>query len=62
LGFIVAFTGIGLISGPLVGSLLYFIGGYRFLFFSIGTIFIGFSFYVKAMFLAIIDSHILHYN
>ena len=39
-GYIEAVTGIGLILGPLLGSLLYAIGGYRFIFFSFGSIFI----------------------
>jgi MFS family permease len=40
IGYIEAVTGIGFILGPLLGSLLFYIGGYRFIFFSVGTLFI----------------------
>lgn len=49
-GYIEAVTGVGLILGPLIGSGLYSIGGYKFIFFSFGSLFIVFSSFVKAIF------------
>jgi len=40
MGYIEAVTGIGLILGPLIGSALYSIGGYNFIFYSFGLMFI----------------------
>ena len=40
MGYIEAVTGIGLILGPLFGSVLYSIGGYNFIFYSFGFMFI----------------------
>ena len=50
IGYIEAFQGIGLIVGPLIGSLLYSIGGYRFIFFTMGISFIISSFFIKSIF------------
>ena len=41
IGYIEAVTGIGFILGPLLGSLLFYIGGYRFIFFSVGILFVS---------------------
>ena len=49
-GYIEAVTGVGLILGPLLGSGLYSIGGYIFIFYSFGSIFLLFSFFVRAIF------------
>jgi MFS family permease len=49
-GYIEAVTGVGLILGPLLGSGLYALGGYVFIFYSFGSIFIGASFIVKHAF------------
>ena len=46
-GYIEAVTGVGLILGPLIGSFLYEIGGYRFIFFSFGSLFVFASFFIK---------------
>lgn len=40
IGYIEAVTGIGLIMGPIIGSTLYAFGGYRFIFYSFGSLFI----------------------
>ena len=40
IGYIEAVTGIGLILGPIIGSLLYALGGYKFIFYSFGLLFI----------------------
>ena len=49
-GYIEAVTGVGLILGPLIGSGLYSIGGYKFIFFSFGSLFIVFSAFIKGIF------------
>ena len=49
-GYIEAVTGVGLILGPLIGSFLYELGGYRFIFFSFGTLFVFASFFIKMVF------------
>jgi MFS family permease len=49
-GYIEAVTGVGLILGPLIGSGLYSLGGYVFIFYSFGSIFIFASFFVKSIF------------
>jgi len=49
-GYIEAVTGVGLILGPLIGSGLYALGGYRFIFFSFGGLFVVASFFIKAVF------------
>jgi len=56
IGYIEAVTGIGFILGPLLGSLLYYIGGYRFIFFSVGSLFIIMSQFVKCIFGSNIDA------
>ena len=54
-GFIEAVTGVGLIMGPLIGSFLYAIGGYQFIFYSFGFLFIIASAFVKGIFPESID-------
>lgn len=56
IGYIEAITGVGLILGPLIGSFLFSIGGYHFIFYSFGTFFIFFSFFVKLIFGEELDS------
>lgn len=55
IGYIEAVTGVGLILGPLIGSGLYALGGYLFIFYAFGSIFIVFSFFVKMVFDESID-------
>ena len=54
-GYIEAVASIGLISGPLLGSLLYSLGGYTFTFYSFGGIFLLFSLFIKSIFPQDID-------
>ena len=54
-GYIEAVTGVGLIMGPLLGSFLYALGGYQFIFWVFGGIFIVFSFFIKCIFNSEID-------
>ena len=49
-GYIEAVTGVGLIMGPLIGSFLFAIGGYKFIFYSFGFLFLISSFFIKAIF------------
>lgn len=49
-GYIEAVTGVGLILGPLIGSFLYAVGGYKFIFLSFGSLFILSSFFIKNIF------------
>lgn len=49
-GYIEAVTGVGLILGPLIGSVLYSIGGYLFIFYAFGSMFLVFSFFIKTVF------------
>jgi MFS family permease len=49
-GYIEAVTGIGLILGPIIGSLLYALGGFTFTFFIFGSIFIIAGLFVKLIF------------
>ena len=56
IGYIEAVTGVGLIIGPLVGSALYSIGGYRFAFCVYGAIFFFCSTLIKSVFSDAIDS------
>ena len=55
-GYIEAVTGVGLIMGPLIGSGLYALGGYLFIFYAFGSLFIVFSFFIKSIFDDKIDS------
>lgn len=55
-GYIEAVTGVGLILGPLIGSGLYSIGGYQFIFFSFGSFFIVFSAFIRCIFDEKIDN------
>jgi len=54
-GYIEAVTGVGLILGPLIGSALYSIGGYLFIFYSFGSLFVVFSLFIKCIFDAKVD-------
>lgn len=54
-GYIEAATGIGLILGPLIGSGLYSIGGYHFIYNFFGSSFVVFSFFIKVIFNEEID-------
>lgn len=54
-GYLEAVSAIGLIMGPLIGSILYAIGGYRFTFYAYGIGFIIISVFVKKMFHKRID-------
>jgi DHA1 family multidrug resistance protein-like MFS transporter len=55
-GYIEAVTGVGLIMGPLIGSGLYALGGYLFIFYAFGSLFIVFSFFIKSIFDDSIDT------
>jgi MFS family permease len=55
-GYIEAVTGVGLIMGPLIGSFLFAIGGYKFIFYSFGFLFLISSFFIKAIFPKSIDN------
>lgn len=50
IGYIEAVTGVGLIIGPLIGSALYAIGGYRFAFCVYGGVFFLCSTLIKSVF------------
>jgi MFS family permease len=54
-GYIEAVTGVGLIMGPLIGSFLYALGGYKFIFYAFGLLFLVSSFFIKAIFPETID-------
>ena len=54
-GYIEAVTGIGLILGPLLGTGLYALGGYTFVFYSVGVFFSLCSVSIKFMFPPEID-------
>lgn len=56
IGYMEAVTGIGLILGPLIGSALYALGGYVFIFYSFGLLFIISSMFIKLVFPAYIDN------
>jgi MFS family permease len=58
IGYIEAFTGIGTILGPLLGTVLYSIGGYEFIFYSFGSIFAIMSIFVMCLFDAKVDMQI----
>ena len=47
--------GLGNVVGPAIGSILYIIGGYKFMFFSFGGIFIVAGFFIKIIFGAEVD-------
>jgi MFS family permease len=55
-GYIEAATGIGLILGPLIGSTLFSIGGYHFIYYFFGSIFVVCSFFIKSIFSPDIDN------
>lgn len=54
-GYIEAVTGVGLILGPLIGSALYSLGGYVFIFYSFGSLFVLSSFFIKLVFKRDVD-------
>lgn len=56
IGYIEAVTGIGLILGPLLGSILYALGGYSFAFFFFGALFMIFSLFIRRMLPTKIDN------
>ena len=58
IGLIEAVTGIGLIMGPLLGSALYAFGGYTFIFYSFGSLFIFLSFFIRVVFPVKVDKNI----
>ena len=47
IGYLQANEGLGILCGPLFGSALYAIGGYNFLFYALGAIFIAVSLFAK---------------
>ena len=49
-GYIEAVTGIRLIIGPIIGSVLYTLGGYKFIFYSFGIFFMLSSLFIKLIF------------
>jgi MFS family permease len=55
-GYIEAATGIGLIMGPLIGSGLYWLGGYIFIFYSLGLTFVVCSTCIKPIFPSYVDN------
>lgn len=50
MGWIEAITGIGLIMGPLIGTVLYAIGGYAFTFYSFSVFFVIFFCFISCLF------------
>ena len=54
-GYIEAVTGVGLILGPLIGTGLMKLGGYDFIFFSFGGLFIFLSLWIYCIFPAKVD-------
>lgn len=50
IAYVEAATGVGLISGPLFGSILYTIGGYEFTFYCFGSLFLMFACFVFKIF------------
>jgi hypothetical protein len=55
IGYLEAAVGCGLIFGPLVGSLLFAIGGYSFTFYFFGSLFFVFAIFILRIFPATID-------
>ena len=55
IGYMNAAEGLGSSIGPAVGSVLYIIGGYKFMFLTIGCIFIVFGLFIKVIFKSDID-------
>ena len=45
----------GTVVGPAAGAVLYLIGGYKFMFFSFGILFVVVSFFIKVIFKSDID-------
>jgi len=54
-GYIEAVTGVGLILGPILGSGLFALGGYKFIFFGFGGTFIFLSLFIKLAFGSFVD-------
>jgi MFS family permease len=55
MGYIFTAEGLGCMLGPMIGTLLYMVGGYNFILYSFGTLFIAFSFVIMASFDESID-------
>ena len=55
MGYLNFAEGVGCAIGPAVGSVLYMLGGYKFLFITVGCIFIVFSLFIKVIFKNNID-------
>lgn len=55
-GYMEAVTGVGLLMGPLIASLLYNVGGMQVIFFGFGGFFICLSFFVKFIFPQRVDN------
>lgn len=55
-GYMEAVTGIGLILGPIIGSTLYSLGGYVFIFYSFGSIFVACSTCIRSVFPSYVDN------
>lgn len=54
-GYIEAVVGVGMIMGPVIGSILYHFNGYSFTFYSFGSIFFVFALIVNVIFPKKID-------
>mmetsp|Transcript_16097 Transcript_16097/g.27193 ORF Transcript_16097/g.27193 Transcript_16097/m.27193 type:complete len:167 (+) Transcript_16097:490-990(+) len=61
-GYIEAVTGVGLILGPLIGSALFSIGGFKFIFYSFGSLFVIFSFFIKLIFSKEVDRQNVYFD
>ena len=55
IGYIQVAEGAGTVVGPAIGAVLYMIGGYKFMFFTFGALFVIGSFFIKIVFKADID-------
>ena len=55
IAYIEAASGIGCMCGPAIGSALFSLGGYSFIFYSFGSIFIFLTFFIKIIFPKKID-------
>mmetsp|Transcript_44521 Transcript_44521/g.32625 ORF Transcript_44521/g.32625 Transcript_44521/m.32625 type:complete len:97 (+) Transcript_44521:329-619(+) len=56
IGYIEAVTGLGAICGPMIGSLLFTVGGFSFAYFSFGMTFLFFSVVVKKILSSKVDA------
>lgn len=55
IGYIEAVTGVGLCFGPLIGSFLFSLGGYDFVFYSFGAFLIFCSLFITTFFPKTVD-------